>query len=293
MIEITLRYDGALAAQNAIDFYDAARALAGFERSLALVTHLALHGEVITQATALRDAQILIHAPEEGSWKVVAAIVGAAFAVGSVGKDSPVGHVVTSIYDYVLYETMGFHADYDKTLQQLHAEKLAAKGITKQKINSAMEKTETSIADMHRPIVASKTATSAALFDHSPSGAPRKLGPDMSVLTYEYLMQSIRSEEEDGIVGVVSSYNMNTFKGRLFVIEEQRPIPFELDERARTSAIIGLITRSLQMNAAQQNDPRAVVVVYGFRIESRSGRLKMVRVNRVIDNSDDFAALME
>ena len=48
--------------------------------------------------------------------------IGATFALGSVGKDSPVGHIVTSLYDAALSTTMGFHVDYDKMIQQLYAE---------------------------------------------------------------------------------------------------------------------------------------------------------------------------
>ena len=155
-MQFTLQFDGALADRNALDFYDAARAISGFQRTLALVTHLALNGEVIVQAPSLKGAEIIVHPPEEGSWKIAATIIGGAFAIGAVGKDSPIGHVVTSIYDYVLYETMGFHVDYDKTLQSLYNEKV----INEEKLDSLTEKAEPSIVEMHRPIVASKTAKS-------------------------------------------------------------------------------------------------------------------------------------
>jgi len=52
MTSIALSYSGALANNNAIDMYDAARGLAGFHRSLALTTHLMLNGEIITCGSA-------------------------------------------------------------------------------------------------------------------------------------------------------------------------------------------------------------------------------------------------
>jgi len=281
VLQFTLSYDGGLADNNAVDLYDGARALAGFQRSLALVTHLALNGEIITQAPSLAGAQIISHAPEEGSWKVVATVVAGVFAVTSVGKDSPMGQLVTSIYDYVLYETMGFHVDYSKTLQQQIAEHEREKKITREKLDSLMEKTESSIADMHRPIVASKTATGghvSATRDHVP---PQPLGPEMSDLTYEYIVQSVRSEEELDIVGVVSSYNINTFKGRIFVFEEQRPIPFELLLDARTRRNVNLITESLRRNADNQQDPSAAIILRAHRVETRNGRLKTLLVTEV------------
>jgi hypothetical protein len=58
-MQITLQYDGAMSDSHLIEFYDAARGLVGFQRTLALVTHLVLHGDIITQAPSLRGASIL------------------------------------------------------------------------------------------------------------------------------------------------------------------------------------------------------------------------------------------
>lgn len=276
---ITLQYDGALADEHIIDFYDASRALVGFQRTLALVTHLVINGEVITQAPALRGAQILTLPPEEGSWKTAAAIVGAAFAIGSVGKDSPVGHVVTSIYSYALYETMGFHPDHDKTLQEQYSEHMKEKGINQAKLNSLMEKIEPSIVEMHRPIVASKTATSAHLYRGDNKDDP--LGPEMSLLTFNYLSTEVSSDEEEEFVGVVSSYNINTYRGRLYVFEEGRTISFELADTCRSRRHTSIITSSLRLNDADRADTKATIVLTGFRISSRAGRLKKIIVHEV------------
>jgi len=276
---IILQYDGALADEHIIDFYDASRALVGFQRTLALVTHLVVNGEVITQAPALKGAQIVTLPPEEGSWENAAMIAGALFTIGSVGKDSPVGQVVTSIYDYVLYETMGFHVDYDKTLQQQHAEYLREHNINQPKLNSLIEKVEPSIVDMHRPIVASKSATKARIFKGK--NADNQLGPEMGILTADYLAAEVKSEKADGFVGVVSSYNINTFKGRLFVFEEGRPIAFELGEDCRSRRDTGLITASLRLNDADRTDARATIILTGKRISTRAGRLKKIIVESV------------
>jgi hypothetical protein len=91
-IQFTLAYDGKLATDRAIDFYDVAHALAGFQRSLALTMHVMINGEVITQAPSLRGAQILTLPVEEGSWKFVAAIGGLVFALSQAPQNSVVGH---------------------------------------------------------------------------------------------------------------------------------------------------------------------------------------------------------
>jgi hypothetical protein len=71
----TLKYSGALADDSRLDFYDVSQALIGFQRSLALTTHLVLTGEIITQAPSLDKAQIFLDTPEPGSWKITAIIV--------------------------------------------------------------------------------------------------------------------------------------------------------------------------------------------------------------------------
>lgn len=278
MIEFDLRFTGEEAERGVIDFYDAARALAGFQRSLALVTHLALNGEVITHATALAGAQILFPAVEEGSWKAKALLVlGATFTLGSVGKDSPVGHVVTSLYDYVVSETMGFHPDYDKTLQQQYGEYLEKNKVTREKIDSVIEKTENSVADMHRPVVASGTASSGHL---SGSLARERLGPDLTEYTYEYVKTTIRDPNLSDVAGFVSSFNNNTFKGRIFSLEEGRPIPFELMPDTRDRRSVGIITQSQHFSGQRQHD-KAGVVLTGHKLVSTTGRLKRLHIKHV------------
>lgn len=75
MMSMSLSYDGALADNNVLAMYDAARALAGFQRTLALTAHLIINGEIITQAPSLKGASIISSTPEEGSWKVTAIII--------------------------------------------------------------------------------------------------------------------------------------------------------------------------------------------------------------------------
>jgi hypothetical protein len=121
-VHFTLSYDGDLATRHEIDFYDVAHALEGFQRSLALTVHVIINGEVITQAPSLRGAQILALSSDGGSWKFVVAIVGSLFALGQAPQNSVVGHLMTSAYDYVISEALGFHVDFTKTLGQTYEE---------------------------------------------------------------------------------------------------------------------------------------------------------------------------
>lgn len=223
MVSFTLSYDGALADNNVLDMYDAARGLAGFQRSLALVAHLVINGEIITQAPSLRGAQILSSTPEEGSWKVTAVIVGGLFTLTSAPKDTTAGHLVFSVYDYIVKSTLGFHVDLSKSLGAQAEDELKRKKITHEKLDSLMEKTESSIAEMHRPIIASKTASRARLDAFIGREPAAQVGPLMTPITYDYLSTTIRHEHTTTIKGIVSSFNINTFKGRLFHLRINDP----------------------------------------------------------------------
>lgn len=280
MTDIKLKFDGRLSDNHILDFYDAARAMAGFQRSLALTTHLVLNDEIITQAPSLKNAQILVATPAPGSWELVATIVGVAWVAGTATKETPLGHLLYSVYDYVVANTLGFHVDYNKSLYQTHREAVEKKNLTPEKLDSLMEKIESSISDMHRPIVASESATQARLFWINWAGS-EQIGPDMTELSYEYIARTIRREEVVEHEGLISSYNVNTYKGRIYLPLEQRPIPFELGESARTRRNANLITSSLHSNATNRSETEGLIILHGQRLESSTGRLKALIVQDI------------
>jgi hypothetical protein len=282
---ISLRYDGALAANNILDMYDAARGLAGFNRSLALTTHLIINGEIITQAPSLRGAQIISTTPEEGSWKVTATVIAGIWAVSTASKDTVPGHLLFSAYDYVVRSTLGFPVEFDKTLSQSHEDYLKGKKITPEKFDSLIEKCEGSIADMHRPIIASKSAQRAHLVGHPEYGKPVPIGPEFSKMTYDYISRTTIEPDITTIDGIVSSFNINTFKGRIFVFDESRPIPFELSAETRDSQSMLRVATSLRANAQGRDLDTGHIQLEGRRVVTPAGRLKEILVYAVRETS--------
>jgi hypothetical protein len=279
--KIELCYVGRAADDHQLDFYDTASALVGFQRSLAITTHALLHGEVITQAPALRNATILIEPPEAGSWKILATVTAGLFALGTASKDTPIGNLVRSGYDYVVSETLGFHVDYDKTLGQqyedVHKAGYQIPILTPARMESVIEKCEVPIRDMHRPIVKSQTAIAASLISVRPEGRA-VLGHQFNLQTYEYMLE-LRPRLNDTLFeGRVSGYNMNTFKGRIFLGEAERPVSFELGDEARNPVVISAITRSLAYNAGARRSPEGLIHLRALPLETRTGRLKSLVV---------------
>lgn len=279
VLEVTLRFTGRDADQHAINFYDVSQALIGFERSLALTTHLVLNNEIITQAPALKGAQIFALPPKQGSWELTAAILiltaGGLYKLGTAPKDTPLGHVIRSAYDYVISNSLGFHVDFDKTLgQQMKEAKKqdpTVQVLPESRFESLVEKCDTAVREMHRPIYKSATAHQAQLLGRESSHVSR-IGPDLTLETYEYIAYTERSTTAVEVTGRVSSYNINTFKGRIYSDSYGRPIPFELAENARNPQDIALITQSLDANAQDRDE--GDIKITAFESHSRSGRLK-------------------
>lgn len=239
---------------------------------------------MITQATSLEGARILLLAPEPGSWKataiIVAGIGAGLYQLGTAPKDTPLGHLIRSAYDYVISETVGFHVDYDKTLGQ-HYEELRRKPeirrLPQTEFDAVLEKCEAPIKAMHRPIVISETAEKAEVRSKM-EGPPRLVGHPLNDETYRHIAFTERDVHIREIIGRVSSYNVITYKGRIRVTGEDRSIPFEVAESGRSTRNIALITESLQSNAAGPHDPRADIKCTVHRETGRSGRVKRLFV---------------
>jgi len=286
MITFSLSYEGNDADDHEIDFYDVAQGLIGFQRSLAITTHLVLNGTVITQAPALKNARIVAVPPEEGSWKIWAAIIAGAYGISTAPQETPLGHLVYSAYDYVISEATGEHVNYEESLGQMY-ERLSADEqnklpiIEQSQLDSVIEKCEYAIQEIHRPIIKSETATKAVISVTHREGEETPTRQPLNRGTYEYIRFTTQENDSSIVTGRVSSYNINTFKGRMFVDEERRPIPFTLADCARSPRDIAKITQSLTTNAQDRYTGEGDVQCVTFKNISRTGRLKSLYIVEV------------
>lgn len=86
-----------------------------------------------------------------------------------------------------------------------------------------IEKCSIAITEIHRPIYKTRTADAARISTYIDN---RKvpLNPTFSFETFQYIIEEYTEEEAEIISGFVSSYNSNSFKGRIYVPAEERPI---------------------------------------------------------------------
>ncbi len=207
---------------------------------------------------------------------------GAVYKLGTLKSDSPIGHLVASAYDYVIAETLGFRVDYDKTLgrqvEELKSQGITApEGVSPVRLDSVTEKCQNAIKDMHRPIVASGSALSGDL-SADVNGRAMMLGPTLNAETIDYVSFETVSNEVERFEGRITSYNINTFKGRIYIPSMGRPIPFILSERARNDRAAIHIGESLAASARIPPRRANDILLTGFRVSSRSGQLKVVQV---------------
>ena len=278
-VQFELSYFGADTEAHEIDLYDVSQALVGFQRSLAITTHLVLNDEIITQAPALKGAQIFAFPAEAGSWKINAGIVlVGAYNLLTLPNNTPLGHLVYSAYDYVLSESLGIHIDYDKSIGQLYEESRQKKdnlpAIRQSQLDSAVEKCSVAITEMHRPIFKTQTAETAKIYTKLHNRRV-PLTATFSMDSFQYIIEEYAEEGHISISGFVSSYNSNTFKGRIYVPTEGRPISFALEKSAQNEESIQLIVDSLRANALRgYNAEPSEIYCIAKRITTRGGTLK-------------------
>lgn len=278
-----LSYEGSDSDAHQIDFYDVAQGLIGFQRSLAITTHLVLNGQVITQAPSLKNAQILASPPKEGSWEVCATILAGTYMLGTAAKDTPIGHLIHSAYDYIVSNALGFHVDYDQSLGQQYQKLKGTSSniliLEQSRFDSALEKCENAIKEMHRPIYANGTATIAKI-SSTFNGVNKPLNGLLTIDSYNYIHETILETDLHEYTGRVSMYNANTFKGRIYVPTENRPIPFLLADDARTPINQSRLADSLAANV-KSRFIGGDIKIKGYKFVSKMGHLKGFKIVRI------------
>ena len=87
-------------------------------------------------------------------------------------------------------------------------------------------------------------------------------------------MQLIERSREMVLDGRISSYNINTFRGRVYIEDEQRPIPFELADTARDENAIESVTASRAKMPSSIEIEKATFHFGALKITTNTGRLK-------------------
>ena len=295
-IYVTLKYTGGASDKHEIDLYDVAHALVGFQRTIALTTHLVLNGDIITQVPSLKGADIIALPPEKGSWELTAAVTitsTALYYLGTAPNDTPLGHLIHSAYDYVVKKTLGFNVDYNKSLgQQIEELQNNETNTTiniQDKFNELAEKCEPAIKDMHRPISGKGTADTA-IISTIIDGKRHTIGHPINIDTYNYIVHDITRKELVSFGGLITGYNSKTYTGRMDVpvnlLDDSEPnrkdivsVRFKLSGAAKNKQSATIITDALADEVKHRGGTTDnMIFCNAYKVTSKSGRLKSVKI---------------
>ncbi|MBB5514335.1 hypothetical protein FHS89_000333 [Rubricella aquisinus] len=287
---IELRYRGSAADDAQIQFYDVAQSLIGFERVISLTTHLLINGTIKTQSPSTQGFQVLAQISEEGSWKqAVAVSLGTAIlSSGVASSDSSFGWLMKSAVSYVIAESLGFEPNFEEVLgsqirehrNRVDSDFVLPDNLTEERFDAVIEKCESGILSIHRPIAFSRTANIADI-NFNISGENEQLDYYFDINTYDYVKKTITSEDFSDYHGIVSSYNVNTYKGRFYIPELERTVSFELGNDMKNNDFIAKITDSLARNALSRipiSQRNSDISFRALRNESINNRLKSLLV---------------
>ena len=148
------------------------------------------------------------------------------------------------------------------------------------RFDSLIEKCETSFKNMHRPIVKSESSLRAKIFADIGTGAHLRI-PELNKETYEYMNYSIEGDAFVSFTGAISSYNMNTYSGRIFIPDLQRTVSFKLGKQSIWPSNISIITESLSRNASQSLKNGRDIEVTAIPFYSRAERIKYLIITDI------------
>jgi len=270
MIETVFRFryqpdDGA----HAISAYDAAQALYGISRSISITTHYAIHGRIIKQAPALKDAKVLVRPPSEGSFEFVVPVVG--WTVGTAEMVGALGAGVAGnfLYDLTKYMFRRLTGQSDNPETQKLKDLLTQKP---GEIDGLADAIDEDIPRIHRPL----DANNIQVFNVY--GGKNNFGT-FNYQTYDFAKTKIRESVARKFVGNVASLNGNTLTGRFWLDAEERTVGFREDES------VTLSRRKRQLFSWSLNEymngREGKLVLSGFPLTSRQGTLKMIFITDV------------
>lgn len=256
-LKIKFKYEHGSADSGRLDLYDASVALNGISRSLAIITHAYLNGEVRKHGDYAKGAKFYIETPKRGSFIYEATI----FIAGSVASGI--------FYDFIKY---AFTEAVGKTDQEDNISRSLEKRI-EPTIGELPAVLESPLWDMHRPIRKEHEITLIA---------SRPRGEVLACFDYEtaQYLEPTTIDYPNTIEGNVTKYNSLSGWGRFFDIKQGRTISFKVDVNAPDRER-SLITWSLHEHNMQRS---GTLYLRAKAVVTPGGKIKRYLVEEV-DNA--------
>jgi hypothetical protein len=265
-----IRYTGGPADQHSLPAYDGAKSMDGIVRAISIATHAYMTGEVVSRATALRNASLLIKPARQGSFVFeIVALIEAYPAMSSVTA----ALLSAPFYDFVKVAfkraTGSIAAEPESShLRKLYTRRDPPPLRRPADLDELGEMLEGSLQDAHRPIGDNDTVRTIEL------STPRS-----NLIIFDNETKDwVNTRQEDAplteYTGNITRYNSISRNARCFVEQLERVVPVKPDADFN-SANLGFLTWSLHgsnVGAAKKLMFRAKT------IKSASGKVKRLSI---------------
>jgi hypothetical protein len=265
---IKVRYTGGPADQNVLPAYDGVTSIDGITRSIQIILHAYMTGEVVSRATALRGASLIIKPAKPGSFVFeLIALIEAYPATSTIAASI----AAPMFYDFLKTALRRATGDVDAepetpSLRRLYERRdpPPLKRVRPADLDEPAETLEGSLQDGHRPIGGASSVGKISI------STPRTKLITLDAETKDWVNKSDAATKLEVLTGNVTRYNSLSRNGRAFVDQLGKVAPFRPDPDF-PEAELGLITWSLHgTNIGMPNK----LELRARRISSANGRIK-------------------
>jgi hypothetical protein len=219
---IKIKYTGGLADQNSLPAYDGATSIDGITRAISIATHAYMTGEVVSRATALRNASLLLKPARQGSFifEIIALL-----ETYPATSSAAIALAAAPFYDFLKTAFRRATGSIDAEPETTHLTKLYSRREPPPlhrppaDLDELAEALEGSLQAAHRPIGPDGTIR------HIEIGSPRQ-----ELITFDTESKDwVNTREEAQIItvyqGNVTRYNTVSRNGRAFIDQLERIVP--------------------------------------------------------------------
>lgn len=223
---IRIRYTGGLANTSSLPAYDGATSIDGITRAISIATHAYMTGEVVSRATALRGASMLLKPARQGSFIFdIVALLEAYPATSSAA----IAISAAPFYDFLKVAFRRATGLLDAEPETAHLRKIYDRkeppALMKPPadLDELAETLEGSLQAAHRPIGPEGTIQKIEI------GSPRQNLINFDNETKDWVNTRDHADKLTVYQGNVTRYNALSRNGRAFIDQLERVLPVRPD----------------------------------------------------------------
>lgn len=267
--KIKIKYEGGLADDNSLPGYSGAASIDGITRAIHIVTHAYMTGEVVSRATALKGASIIIKPPQRGSF-VFDLIVLMEKYPATTGSIASIASA--PFYDFLKVAFKWAVGEGDAEIENTHLKRLYdRKEPPKLKrpmadLDLLAETLEGSLYDAHRPIGDEGTIDTISI------GSSRKNLIIFDSETKDWVSTQEEDSKIKNLSGSVTRYNSISKNGRIYIDQLNKVVAFRPKETFPHSQFRNL---TWSLHGSTVGSINKINIEASF-VKSASGKIKRI-----------------